>query len=66
MTIDKQLITFRKSVCFKHHIPSETDKFGIKLFLLRDCVSGYTYNGVPYAWKEVYERQAGLAEHVIT
>ena len=28
------------------------DKYGLKLFLLCDCLAGYTFNGVPYIGRQ--------------
>jgi hypothetical protein len=46
-------------------MPSKPDKYGMKLFLLCDCTSGYTFNGMPYVGREGNERHVGLAEHVL-
>ena len=44
---------------------SQPDKYGMKLFLLCDCTTGYTFNGMPYVGREGDERHVGLAEHVV-
>ena len=38
----------------------------MKLFLVCDCVSGYTYNCLPDTECEGDIRRVGLAEHVVT
>ena len=65
VTIDEQLIPFRGRVGFRQYIPSKPDKYGMKLFLLCDCASGYTFNGMPYVGREDNGRHVGLAEHVV-
>ena len=37
----------------------------MKLFLMYDCTSGYTYNGLPYTGREGDTRRVGLVEHVV-
>ena len=37
----------------------------MKLFLMCDCTSGYTYNGLPYTGREGETRRVGLAERVV-
>ena len=37
----------------------------MKLFLICDCTSGYTYNGLPYTGREGDTRRVGLVEHVV-
>jgi hypothetical protein len=65
VTIDEQLIPFRGRVGFRQYMPSKPDKYGMKLFLLCDCVSGYTFNGMPYVGREGDKRHIGLSEHVV-
>ena len=36
----------------------------MKLFLICDCTSGYTYNGLPYTGREG-DTRVGLAEHFV-
>ena len=65
VTIDEQLIPFRGRVSFRQYLPSKPDKYGMKLFLLVDCESAYTFNGVPYIGKENGQIRVGLAAHVV-
>ena len=65
VTTDEQLIPFRGRVPFKQYMPNKPDKYGMKLFLLCDCASGCTFNGMPYVGREGNERHVGLAEHVV-
>ena len=65
MTIDEQLIPFRGRCGFRQSIPKKPDKYGMKLFFICDCTSGYSYNGLPYTGREGDTRRVGLAEHVV-
>ena len=49
--IDEQLIPFRGRCPFRQYMPSKPDKYGMKLFLLVDCNTGYVYTGQPYVGK---------------
>ena len=42
-----------------------TDKCGMKLFLLCNCVSGYTFNGIPYIGRQGQQRKVGLAADIV-
>ena len=37
----------------------------MKLFLMSDCTSGYTYNNLPYTGREGNKKKVGLEEHVV-
>ena len=52
VTVDKQLIPFRGRCSFKQYMPSKPDKYGMKLFLLCDCLTGYTFNGKQYLGRQ--------------
>ena len=44
-------------------MPKKPDKNGIKLFLMCDCVTGYTFNGKPYLGRQGNQRNVGLASN---
>ena len=46
-------------------MPSKPDKYGMKLFLLCDCLTGYTFNGKPYLGRQGNQRNFGLASDVV-
>ena len=46
-------------------MPKKPDKYGMKLFLMCECTSGCTYNGLPYTGREGDTRRVGLVEHVV-
>ena len=45
-------------------MPSKPEKYGMKLFLLCDCLTGYTFNGKPYLGRQGNQRNVGLASDV--
>ena len=63
--IDEQLIPFRGRCPFRQYMPSKPDKYGMKLFLLVDCNTGYVYTGQPYVGKIGNEITRGLAAKVV-
>ena len=65
ITVDEQLIPFRGRCSFKQYMPSKPDKYGMKLFLLCDCLTGYTFNGKPYIRRQGNQRNVGLASDVL-
>ena len=65
VTVDEQLIPFRDRCSFKQYMPSKADKYGMKLFLLCDCLTGYTFNGKPYLGRQGNQRNVGLASDVV-
>ena len=46
-------------------MPSKPDKYGMKLFLLCDCLTGYTYNEKPCLGHQGNQRNVGLASDVV-
>ena len=51
LRIDEQLIPFRGICPFRQYLPAKPDKYGMKVFLLADCESGYIFNSIPYTGK---------------
>lgn len=46
--IDESLMLFKGRLAFKQYIPSKRHRFGIKLFLLCDCETGYILDFIIY------------------
>ncbi|MBN3292163.1 PGBD4 protein, partial [Polypterus senegalus] len=65
VTIGEQLIPFRGRCSFRQFMPSKPDKYGLKLFLMCDVATSYTFNGMPYVGHEGTRRCTGLAEFVV-
>lgn len=65
VTIDEQLIPFRGRCSFRQYMPKKPDKYAMKLFLMCDVATAYTFNGLPYAGREGDQRCTGLAESVV-
>ncbi|XP_018324187.1 piggyBac transposable element-derived protein 4-like [Agrilus planipennis] len=52
LTVDEQLLAFRGNCSFRQYIPSKPAKYGLKIFALVDCKTGYTINLEPYVGKQ--------------
>ena len=65
VTVDEQLIPFQGRCSFRQYMPSKPDKYGMKLFLLCDCLTGYTFNGMPYIGRQENHRNVGLSADVV-
>ena len=63
--MDEQLIPFRTRCSFRQYMPSKPDKYGMNLFLLCDCVSGYTFNGIPFIGRQGQQRNVNLAADTV-
>ena len=48
VVIDESLILFKGRLAFKQYIPSKRHRFGIKLFVLCDCETGYVIDMMVY------------------
>ena len=46
--IDEKLLSFRGRCIFKMYIPSEPDKYGLKIVSLNDSKTHYMINAIPY------------------
>ena len=63
--IDEQLIPFRGRCPIRQYLPSKPDEYGMKLFLLVDCNTGYVYTGQPHIGKVRNEITRGLAAKLV-
>ena len=43
---------------------NKLDKYGLKLFLLCNCLADYTFNGMPYIGRQENQRNVGLSSDV--
>ena len=48
LTIDEQLVPFRRRCKFRMYIPSKPDKYGLKIYWLCESYTGYPLRGLPY------------------
>jgi len=60
LCIDESLLLFKGRLSFKQYIPSKRTRFGVKTFVLCDCISGYVldliiYTGATTLVEAVYE-----------
>lgn len=68
LAIDESLVLFKGRLRFKQYIKSKRHRFGIKLFLLCDCETGYVLNIMVYLGKATEMEQfqdLGLSGSVV-
>jgi hypothetical protein len=64
ITVDEQLVQFRRRCPFRQYLPSKPDKYGMKIWWVCDSETFYPLNGIPYISKETV-RATGLARQVV-
>lgn len=67
--IDESLVLFKGRLFFKQYISSKRSRFGIKLFVLCDCDTGYILDFIVYCGKssEIYDNyNLGQSSAVVT
>ena len=64
VNVDEQLTPFRGRCSFRQYIPSKPDNYRMKLFLLCDCLTGYTFNRMPHIGGQENRRNVGLSADV--
>lgn len=52
LVIDESLVLFKGRLAFKQYIKTKRHRFGIKLFVLCDCETGYILDFIVYAGKD--------------
>ncbi len=50
MSIDEAMIPFKGRLGFKQYMKAKPTKWGIKVFVLADCINGYVYRLQIYHW----------------
>lgn len=69
LVIDESLVLFKGRLLFKQFIKTKRHRFGIKLFLLCDCETGYILDFIVYTGKqteiELYQ-DLGVSGSVVT
>lgn len=66
--IDESLKLWRSWLGFRQYIPSKHHHFGVKLFVLCDCDSGYISDFTVYTIKDielVHDADLGISESVV-
>lgn len=48
LAIDETLFLFKGRLVFRQYIPSKRARFGIKLFVIADCETGFVLHVIPY------------------
>jgi hypothetical protein len=68
LCIDESLVLFKGRLLFKQYIPSKRHRFGIKVFVLCDCETGYILDFILYmgATTDIVEdRELGISGAVL-
>lgn len=68
LCIDEVLVPYKGRISFKQYIPSKRGRFGIKLFVLCDCRTGYILDFVIYigsATKVHYDKELGVPGSIV-
>ena len=52
LVIDESLVLWRGNIGFRQYIPSKRHRFGLKLFVLCDCISGFLQDLILYTGKD--------------
>jgi hypothetical protein len=66
LTVDEELVTFRRWFPFKQYIPSKPESYGTEFWILSDSKSSYVYNMVTYIGKKPNAgREVNLGEKVV-
>ena len=67
LVIDESLVLWRGRLSFKQYIPSKRHRFGLKLFVLCDCKSGYVQDIILYTGSETHldHEEEGLPSNVV-
>ena len=65
---DESLMLWKGRLSFKQYIPSKQHRYGIKLFILCDCRTGFVLDFVIYIRSETqtkYDKGLGIAGSVV-
>lgn len=69
LCIDESLMLFKGRLSFKQYIPSKRHRFGIKLFVLCDCETGYILDFIIYCGAtsdiQEYDTQLGKSGNIV-
>ena len=67
--IDESLALWKGRLHFKQYIPSKRHKFGIKMFILCDCKTGFIIDFIVYSGSQTklnYQKQLGVTGSIVT
>lgn len=62
VVIDESLMLFKGRLAFKQYIPSKRHRFGVKLFVLCDCETGFILDTIVYSASDVDVQQSGRGD----
>ncbi|KAF2895064.1 hypothetical protein ILUMI_11109 [Ignelater luminosus] len=65
LTVDEQLLTFRGRCLFKQFIPSNPEKYGIKIWAACDSQTSFVYNCQIYIGKTGDQRECNQGKRVV-
>jgi hypothetical protein len=71
ISIDESLLKYRGRLCWRQFIPSKRARYGIKLYMLCDCDTGYIWTSIVYTGKgmalgEKWSKESQTAQIVLT
>lgn len=69
LCVDESLMLFKGRLGFRQYIPSKRSRFGIKLYILCDCDTGYVLDVIVYTGKETEitnSEDLGISGSIIT
>lgn len=69
LCIDECLALWKGRLHFKQYIPSKRHKFGIELFILCDCKTGFIIDFIIYCGSKTefnYQKHLGVTESIVT
>ena len=64
VVVDEQLVLPGDWWRFRQHVPTKLDKYRMTLFLLCDCLTGYTFNTISYIECQANHKNVGLTDDV--
>ena len=68
VVIDESLVLWRGNLSFRQYIPSKRHRFGIKLFVMCDCKTGYVQDLILYTGATTladYDAELGLSGSIV-
>ena len=68
LVIDESLMLWKGRLSFKQYIPSKRNRFGVKLYVLCDCRTGFILDFIPYTGSTTpiyYDKRLGASRSLV-